>query len=359
MRALEDQLRGEAQHGDKYRTRSPYLKVQMVPNDTGGSGQVPGYVFCNAEGIPLRDSDGRMITFSKDLLRELQQSAQVFQDPDAFEDGELQKILQGGFSSNRGILLVKAKYKAIASMNMLWCDECWRPMQPKRYQTLTAVAPNLRLKRDGRIPEDPADYSAFVDTTTDTPKLKVETFKTRVKELIRFQLECFEAMGVKHVVLPAFGGGAFSVGFQPDYSRCMAEAYKEILQEYEFPFDEIHFALPTIEQPRGVPSNHEVYSRVFADYNEEIPVSLTQKDTTGVIRVLAQSGIDSRKIGELNPGNGEHFVGNGWRGTARAYDECRARNSLMIVAQDTRLNPALIARAPGDIDLIEDEEEEE
>lgn len=135
----------------------------------------------------------------------------------------------------------------------------------------------------------------------------------------------------------------------------MAEAYKEVLADYEDDFDEVHFALPTIDQPSGIASNHEVYSRVFSTYTGTLPVSITQKDTTGIIRVLAQSGIDTRTIGELNPGNVEHFVGNGWRGTSRAYDECRARNSLMITAQGTRLNPNLVTKAAIPV-VIEEEE---
>ena len=56
-----------------------------------------------------------------------------------------------------------------------------------------------------------------------------------------------------HVVLGAFGCGAFAPSHPPDFAKQVAEIYEDLLTDkYDGVFDEVEFALPTFAQGSGL-----------------------------------------------------------------------------------------------------------
>lgn len=243
-------------------------------------------------------------------------SAKVYYNPEVFDDEETRAAslvpLLSGDALPQSTDYKKARRKYIISENFLIFDEKggFIPFAPTRIgKTLTSAAPNLRDERDADLREDPVAR------------------KAHMKDLIKDQMYIFEAEGCKQLVIPAFGCGQF--GWNPEE---VATAYKEVLQELpaeDYEFDAVHFTLPNGE-------HFAVFDRVFkAGYTGHVPVYLTEKDATGVIRVLSENNI---RWGELNPGNVEAQVGHNWEGTSTAYEQSRARNSAMIIGQRLDLN---------------------
>lgn len=206
------------------------------------------------------------------------QSSKVYYSPDEFPDltraATLGATLGAGSLSPAHYQAARRKY--IVSDNFLIFDEKgdFIPYDPRKVgKTVTAVAPNLRDARDIAL--------------VGSPSARLAHMKTLLKE----QMIVFQNEGCRELVLPAFGCGAFA--WPPEE---VALAYKEVLEENDFDFDAVHFALPHGE-------HYAAFNRTFsANYTGEVPVYLTEKDATGIIRVLSEAHV---AWGELNPGNAE------------------------------------------------------
>ena len=317
LRAEIDRTRQAVHELSLMAKRDMTTKAQPCRLVSADSEPVNGFLLFASDGSPiLEQGTGKEAFLPLDALNRVAQSAKVYYNPAAFSTDEETRrqvltLLLAGETIPKTETYQLARRKYIISDNFLIFDEQGRfiPFDlAKTGKTLTAIAPNLRDEREHDLRE-----------------AEPEARKEHMKALIKDQMYVFQGEECKQLVLPAFGCGQF--GWNPEE---VATAYKEVLQDLpDYGFDAIHFALPNAE-------HYAAFDRVFkAGYTGHVPVYLTEKDATGIIRILSENHI---RWGELNPGNAEAQVGHDWRGRSTAYEQSRARNSAMIFAQRMEYN---------------------